>query len=381
MDVFKFKAWLKTKLPYKKQTKGFNQYSMDPLRKGINEESQTLWNTIMKKLNNSGLNYPIKRTKSGAIKKGCKNNLWNCAAYDVIGTARGCRLTIILGADTFVLTVGKGKVDKQQEVYPDRAFAAFYDKCSDYGINLDNYKISEDEALDIKGISRDGKQVHNKFPRPYIYMDEDVKVNVDHPGFSNVHHIDFHNSYPAGLVNTHPEFGPVIREFYALRKVDPVYKAVLNYSIGWMQSWEPDKNRKAAWAHLSRDAIKNNNERISSLRFILEMTGRKVLGCNTDGIWYQGDIYHGPGEGKALGQWENDHVNCIFRAKSDGAYEFIENGVYNAVVRGLIAYDAVEPDRTKWKWGDIYAGEIFRFKLTKDNYIEFIKGAENEDTF
>ena len=56
--------------------------------------------------------------------------------------------------------------------------------------------------------------------------------------------------------------------------------------------------------------------------------GDKILGHNTDGIWYQGPVYHGEGEGNDLGQWRNDYVDCRFRAKSSGAYEFIENGSF-----------------------------------------------------
>ena len=82
---------------------------------------------------------------------------------------------------------------------------------------------------------------------------------------------------------------------------------------------------------------------------ILEKKGRIVLLFNTDGIWYKGAPYHGEGEGDGLGQWHNDHVRCKFRMKSAGAYEFIENGVYTPVVRGV----SLEK-REGWQWGDIY---------------------------
>ena len=110
-------------------------------------------------------------------------------------------------------------------------------------------------------------------------------------------------------------------------------KAILNFSIGWMQSYKPSNKRYAEWAHLSRDAIADNNKRIIDLSIRLQASGRKILGYNTDGIWYQGQIYHGAGEGNNLGDWSNDHTNCLFRSKSDGSYEFIEDNTYNAVVR------------------------------------------------
>ena len=113
----------------------------------------------------------------------------------------------------------------------------------------------------------------------------------------------------------------------------------------------------ARWAHLSRDAIKDNNDRIDKLSEAIVLAGGRVIGNNTDGIWYIGDVYHGKGEGPTLGQWENDHVNCMLRAKSHGAYEFVENGKYSAVVRGLTSYDNEVP-RENWKWGDIYKSGV-----------------------
>lgn len=81
-----------------------------------------------------------------------------------------------------------------------------------------------------------------------------------------------------------------------------------------------------------------------------------VLLYNTDGIWYCGDVYHGEGEGKRLGEWENDHINCMFRAKSAGSYEFVEDGKYYPVVRGRTNLDLITP-RENWKWGDIFKKE------------------------
>ena len=81
----------------------------------------------------------------------------------------------------------------------------------------------------------------------------------------------------------------------------------------------------------------------------LEESGRTVLLLNTDGVWYNGPLYHGEGEGSGLGQWQNDHKNCQFRMASAGAYEFIEKGIYYPVIRGI-----PNDTKTEWKWGDIY---------------------------
>jgi hypothetical protein len=104
----------------------------------------------------------------------------------------------------------------------------------------------------------------------------------------------------------------------------------------------------------------------------LEKSGRKILGYNTDGIWYQGEIYHAFGEGSALGEWENDHCNCLFRSKSDGAYEFIEDGKYHPVVRGATRLDSIM-DRENWKWGDIYTASEFTILYKWDDEVGYVK--------
>ena len=194
------------------------------------------------------------------------------------------------------------------------------------------------------------------------------------PGFifKKAHHIDFHNSYPAGLCNKHPEFRPVIEHLYKKRKENNIYKAILNYSIGFMQSLG---GCGARWAHLTRDAIKDNNDRIRDIAARLRAAGNHILSFNTDGIWYIGNIYHGEGEGSELGQWENDHINCQWRCKSAGAYEFIEGNKYTPVVRGYTNLDK-KKNRSEWSWGDIFKEEASPITFRFDESEGVIYGKE-----
>ena len=188
--------------------------------------------------------------------------------------------------------------------------------------------------------------------------------------FKNAHHIDFHSSFPSGLVNTHSEFKPVIEKLYNGRKRHPEYKYILNSTIGYMQSIPCCK---AAWAQLSRDAINDNNKRIDELAEKLIKSGRTILAFNTDGIWYTGDIYHDENEGNNICQWHNDHKDCIIRFKSAGAYEFIENDIYTPVIRGRTLLDNIK-DRSQWTWGDIFNKEtlIKKFVVNTDDTIKII---------
>lgn len=322
-----------------KQGSKYNQYSSNPTYLKFNLEDVKIFNEIYQKLVNSNLNKII-RTKSGAIAKGPKN-MSNNYAWDIIHSTSTIRLTITLKGYIFVFNVGS-KHKNEIKVTPSESWKSFVKQCFEEKIDIYSY------------IDENGLKSKEMIPTPLI------SILVKDEELSNVHHIDFHNSYPAGLVNTHPEFRPVIEYFYNKRKEDEKYKAVLNFSIGCMQSLKHPW--KAQWAHLAKDAIEDNNKRLSHLAFQLEINGRKLIGFNTDGVWYQGEIYHGEGEGDKLGEWHNDHINCKFRARSDGVYEFLENGKYTPVVRGTSTLDAIEPDRSTWKWGDIYRQELLKFK-------------------
>ena len=146
-----------------------------------------------------------------------------------------------------------------------------------------------------------------------------------------------------------------------MRKTDPKRKLALNSFIGCRQSPHEPWHRR--WTKLASDAIEDNNRRIREMDARLLANGDQVLGHNTDGIWYTGPIYHGEGEGPELCQWRNDHINCRFRAKSNGAYEFIEDGKYYPVIRGHTNLDRSKPDRNTWSWGDIFRlkQRVYRF--------------------
>lgn len=299
----------------------------------LNEVDVNKFNKLYKFIVNNNVPEMI-MTRSGGISF---KNVGVC--YHLSRTAT-C-IELIICADGYCriqLRGGKNYGDApHKEIYGRQAFNKFKDILKTNGIDLNKYAISN--GLDIK----------KEIEKPLICLDEALPGFV----FKRAHHIDFHNSYPAGLCNTHPEFRPVIEYLYNKRKENNIYKAILNYSIGFMQSIG---GCRARWAQLSRDAIKDNNDRIRDLASRLKAAGNHILSYNTDGIWYIGNIYHGEGEGSDLGQWENDHINCQWRCKSAGAYEFIENNKYTPVVRGYTNLDK-KKIRSEWSWGDIFKEE------------------------
>ena len=269
--------------------------------------------------------HELERTPSGSIKTGphVKRPAWD------IKSNRYCvELTVVMNGLAwriqFRTKLPKGMSGK-------KAFTLFKKLLLKDGVDLDKYEIEDGEKVK--------ETIEHYLVKPYhkFFIDKTYK---------NAHHIDFHSSFAGGLANTHPEFRKTLEWLYENREKDEINKNILNFSIGYMQSVA---GCKARWAHLSKDAIEDNNKRLLELIEKLEKSGRTVLLLNTDGVWYNGPIFHGEGEGSGLGQWQNDHTNCQFRMASAGAYEFIENGIYHPVIRGI-----PNDTKTDWQWGDIY---------------------------
>lgn len=319
------------------------------------EENVKFFNSLVGEFKKKNYN-KIVRTYNGSF----SYSRTVCPAYDVRKTKSMIELTV---ADENGIariqfrTVNKTETD--DTLYGYKAYFIFKDICSKYNIDLKKYYIT------------DGKDVKETIEKYLISLNHPFCVKNEI--YTNAHHIDFHSSFPSGLVNTHPEFRPVIEELYKGRKEHPEYKYVLNATIGYFQSIE---SFGAKLANLSRDSIADNNKRIRELEKALVLSGRIPLSFNTDGIWYIGNIYHGEGEGDNICQWHNDHTNCIIRYKSKGAYEFIEGDEYHPVLRGHTILDDIMP-RERWKWGDIYKNEAAVYKYTIED--DFIKELEESD--
>ena len=192
------------------------------------------------------------------------------------------------------------------------------------------------------------KAIKDMIPKPKINLTNYGEL-VKHQELHNVFHIDLHSAYPSGLVAVHPEFKEIINKFYKERKTNEEYKAVLNYSIGTMQTLKFPKRKK--YPQLALDAITWTNNKLDELTEKLKSAGFSVIGYNTDGIFAQhkdGLLYHDADEGDGLGQWRIDYVYDRIRFKTATAYEFEVNGVYDMRYRGL-------PERKRqYYWGAIY---------------------------
>lgn len=207
--------------------------------------------------------------------------------------------------------------------------------------------------LALTGTKEENELVKKTIPKAKIECRVCPRVPLN-----NCHHIDLNSAFQAGMSEAYPILRPTVERLFALRKTNPVYKDILNMTQGFFQS----EMVSYKYSHISKAGYEWTNNKLQELTLKLTSSGRRIVGYNTDGIWYQGDIYHDEGEGTQLGQWKNDHQNCKLRYKSPGCYEFIENGKYYPVFRGTMSYELEKP-RELWEWGDIFKGEEIKYQF------------------
>ena len=267
-----------------------------------------------------------------------------------IGNIRGAMWTITVKKTFIELVIRNfdahyyrfiiGHQKDKTEVSGRQAWWKYKETVEQHGVNL------EDLAID------NGKEVKATIPSPKI----ELRV-IENRTYYNAHHLDINSAYNAGMMKAFPVLEPAIREMYNKRKSNPEYKQVLNMTQGFMQSQMVGYK----YAHISKAGYVYTLDRLAELTKKLIDSGRRILSYNTDGIWYQGDVYHDSEEGTDIGQWKNDQINCKIRFKSKGCYEYVtEDGEYKPVFRGESAYEKIVP-KDKWQWGDIFKGDVVEY--------------------
>lgn len=324
----------------------------------MNEEGIRTFNKIYQALIDDTEMNQIVRTPSKGIST--ERRAFRPPMWDARQTKNCVEITIVDIEGMWRIQIRTGKIPTDDNGNYFNWWKTFQGVCKDMGVDLKELAIDN------------GEEVKKEIPKYIIDEGNDLYRGVT---FENVHHIDFHSSFGGGVAKYYPTLAPVYEYLYQKRKDKPEYKSCITNSIGKFQS----EHVGYKWAHIARDAIKDNNERVRELARRLVLSGREILLYNTDGIWYTGSIYHGEGEGDRMGQWCNDHTNCTLRIKSKGAYEYIEDGKYHPVIRGYTNLDDIEPDREKWHWGDIFNAAVKKFYFHEGIGIIAIKGDEYDE--
>lgn len=290
--------------------------------------------------------HEIEPTASGAMPY--NNQVRDVQRFCIVASKSGFEIVVMAIEGCFRIIIRNGKLKDDNIISGAKAIREIFKTAKEFGV-LDVFKN--------KAVSKeDGKSIKETIESPIIHC---VKEEYKGKEFENCHHIDFNSSYASRIVEAYPELKPMYTYLYSKRKEnDGYFKHCLTNSIGMMQSKHcvdietNYKNSPYQLAHFSKIAINGNNAKIYEYLMMLEFSGRKPLLVNTDGIWYQGEIYHDKFEGQDICQWKNDHKDCKLYIKSDGAYQFIENGVVKSVVRGYTALDSIKP-RDQWGWREI----------------------------
>ena len=309
----------------------------------------------------------VKPTKSQGISNVTKERFTE--RYFVVKGNERFELVIVC-ADGCYRFVIKNPVKPENTVSGTQSCREIYKQAEKYGIDFNAYSVE------------DGTEEKKMIQKPHIEVLDTFFLGKELSG--NVHHIDLNSSYASRLCEEFPELTPIYEELYAKRKLDNNYfKHVMTNSIGcWQSEFCVDSKdhrttKPYQFAKLSRVAVNGTRKKIEEFLVKLIAAKKRPLLTNTDGIWYYGNKYHDSDEGFDLCQWKHDHSNCKFLMVSVGAYQYEENGVCHTVVRGICNLDAIEPDRTKWKFGDIKKiKNIVSYKF--DEEIGVVK---NEEVF
>lgn len=253
--------------------------------------------------------------------------------------------------------------DFGREISGRDSFQRFRAELKKDGVDIENFAIGN------------GKELKSTidFGSPVIQFNESIKDKV----IDNVHHVDMASAYMYFAGIYHPEWEKTIRRIYDLRKSDSIYKHILTHACGFFQSqYCILQGHGYALADVASFAIRSTAIAVKKMAKELTNYGFKILAFNTDGVWFHGDLKLLPQEmfekftqKKELGKFSIDHKNCTIRFKSVGSYEYIENGKYTPVVRGLTRYDRAGLARDNWEWGYIYMPEgeqVEVYKFEKD---------------
>ena len=303
-------------------------------------------------------------TKSGSMPYNNRCKLRS--RYMVIVGKTKIELTVVCYLGCYRFVIGNNRNEIDNPVSGIKAVKEVYKQAAEMNIDLTKYAVD----------SEVGEQIKTEIHKPHIQM-----FGIPCRVYTNVHHLDLNSSYASRISEVYPELKPLYETMYNKRhENDGYYKHVLTNSIGCFQScYCIDINNKGKYkpyqfAGLAKIAVNNTRAVIEEYIDKLTKAGRKVLLTNTDGIWYQGDLYEDEKTGVNLCQWKNDHKQCKLLMKSKGAYQYVENDEVHTVVRGTTLLDQ-EKDRKDWSFGEILKNVLMEY-YTFDEEKGVIKNVE-----
>lgn len=294
-------------------------------------------------------------TESGSIKKG--NNVALVGQAVTGGGLLKELMVIDLAHDVMVratITTVRQNVG-DIVVSGKEAYFKVKEKFKEFGISLDKYKVSYSE----------GKKIKETIEKYFLEVCDVMCTGLDNAIVTgDVHHLDLNSAFTSGIVANYPELSGPYKEMYLMRKENNgYYKQVLTNSCGYFQS----AGCNFALAALSKAGINWTNAKLRELKARLIANGRKPILVNTDGIWYQGEIFHAEDEGTHLGQWKNDHTNCCICIKGPKSYQYLENNQVHTVCSGPYKKEIT----STWKFGEIFKHPDLNWKFMEDvGYVE-----------
>lgn len=337
-------------IPLKWPLSGINLTEMPLVRLQFNDEDVKKFNELYLYAKDLPTH---DRSKSGGISL----HHLHVPSWSMIEGKAAREIVLLCAEGQYRVVIGARKI-APKDIPGRAAFHRFRDICQQFGIDIDSYAI--DNGLEIK----------QQIQKPHISISHEA-LKFDWIGqganLNDVHHMDINSAFMAGIAHAFPDlYGPINYIYMRRKEDDPINKAILTHSYGFMQSqWCVINGRGYALSHLSKAALDWTNNFIEEKIARLRASARTPILTNTDGIWYTGKLYQDEDEGYVIGRWKHDHKNCLFNMRSVGCYQYIENGIYYPVVRGYTGLDQMKP-RNAWIWDDIYRTSISAYRWTDE---------------
>ena len=306
------------------------------------DEGMRVFNGLLDVLDKEGVaRRGLCRTKSGGISQASK------LGYDVDAGKSGAELVFMdfIGGSVCGFRVAFGSMGAANEsgITGRGSYFRMREEFLKDGVDLDRYAVDN------------GKEIKETITKPLIGMGLGAQERVT---YRHACHIDLHSAYPSGMCRRYPELLPTCERIYGNRKrsdQDRKLKLQMDAAIGYFQSqYCRIGHHGYALAPLAKAGVHWCKETVYRIAKELTDQRKTVLLYNTDGIWYvdeEGD-FRSEWIGEGLGKAGIDHRDCTLRIKSKGAYEYIEDGVYTPVVRGV-----PKSRSEKWTWGGIFTPE------------------------
>lgn len=189
-----------------------NKFQMDPIEMKFTDMDE--FNEIYSYVKQHFMRVEPTKSKAMPHNGTCKLH----SRYMVVQSKTKIELTVVCHKGCYRFVIGNQRDDLKNPVSGKKAVRTIYKAAQALGINLDKYKVSQEEGQALKA----------QIDPPHIEM-----FGIEGRVYTNVHHLDLNSSYASRIIEEYPELKELYDSMYQQRHAnDGYYKHVLTNHIG-----------------------------------------------------------------------------------------------------------------------------------------------------